>query len=214
MALNKHAVANRCKRFEEDLDRALELFKILVEEGRTEPSAGAVRALRQPDRRDAVQFIFFEIAAKFEAFVQDLFAIEVRKTLSVSAARAPFVMGGSDRGLERVMGWGSPKQVRSRARNLFGAKGFFARFDTAIGKVQYDRLELAHTVRNRVAHETSDKYRKALATLNVPKKSRQGAGVGRVLLEYPHTAAKSDRWFHRFVAAYRIVATRARTRLK
>jgi hypothetical protein len=217
VALSKNAVANRCNQFEADLKRALDLYKVLVEQGHTAPPGKAARALRQPDRRDAAQFIFFEIAAKFEAFIQDLFMIEVRKNLSVSPARAVFIMGHPDRGLSGVMGWGAVPQVRDRARNLFGAHGFFAHLETVLGKVPYQRLQLAHTLRNRVAHDTSDaraKYRKALATLQVPKKSRQGAGVGRVLLEYPHRAKANDRWFHRFLEAYRLVATRARTRLK
>ena len=216
-ALSKNAVPSRCKQFEADLKRALDLFEVLVQRGRTMSPGGAGRALRQPDRRDAAQFIFFEIAAKFEAFIQDLFMIEVRQKLSVSPSRAVFIMGHSDRGLSGVMGWGSANQVRDRARNLFGKLGFFAHIDTVLGSVPYQRLQLAHTLRNRVAHDTPDaraKYRKALGTLNVPKKSRQGAGVGRVLLEYPHTAKPTDRWFHRFLAAYRLVATRARKRLK
>jgi hypothetical protein len=216
VALSKNAVPNRCKQFEADLKRALHLFEVLVHQGQTMPSGKAARALRQPDKRDAAQFIFFEIAAKFEALIQDLFLIEVRKKLSVSPSRAVFIMGHVDRGLTGVMGWGSVNQVRDRARNLFGKVGFFAHIDTWPGSTAYQRLQLAHTLRNRVAHDTPDaraKYRKALGSLNVPKKSRQGAGVGRVLLEYPLTATSTDRWFHRFLEAYRLVATRARKRL-
>ena len=90
-----------------------------------------------------VQFIFFEVAAKFESFLQDLFVIEVRKKFKLGPGRSSFVAGSIDRGLSGVMGWGSPKQVKERGENLFGAKGFSSRLDTVLGKPTFDLLILA-----------------------------------------------------------------------
>jgi len=217
MAARRNPLLRRIEQFEGDLKRAEDLFKKLVLDGHTLSDAGNPVRLRQPDRRDAAQFIFFEVAAKFEAFVQDLFMAEVRQTFCVLPARAEFIMGTPDRGLGGVMGWGSPSQVKSRARNLFGATGFFARIDAEVGETTYQHLTVAHKLRNRVAHDSGKartEYRKALGTLRVPPKSRPGTSVGRVLIEYPHTAPQDDRWFHRLLAAYRRVATRARARLR
>jgi len=216
MALSQTAVSDRVRMFRKDLDRALDLYATLVVNGRTVDSGENARSLPQPDRRDAAQFIFFEVAAKFETFMQDLFTIAVRKRYSVSPARAAYIMGHPDRGVAGVMGWGSVKQVSARAKNVFGASAFLSRLERSLGKDVYQRLELAHTLRNRVAHDSqggASKYREALARLQVPKQSRQGASVGRVLIEYPVSASPQDRWFHRMLEAYRTVATKARTRI-
>jgi hypothetical protein len=212
----KRAVRRRVAQFEADLDRAVALFGTLVLNGMSNAAGGVPTPLRQPDRRDAAQFIFFEIAAKFEALMQDLFVIAIRKKYSVSPSRAEFIMGSPDRGLGGILGWGSVETIQKRARNLFGKVGFLPQLKGVIDEPAFSRLGLAHTLRNRVAHDTPDareKYRKALATLGVPKRSRQGAGVGRVLIEYPAGAQAGDRWFHRFLRAYRRVATKARDRL-
>lgn len=216
MALGESAVEDRVSAFDQDLDRALQLYDRIAESGFTQGEGGTPSPLRHTDRRDAAQFIFFEAAAKFEAFTHNLFLIEVRKRIVDSPKRAQFIMGHADRGLAGVMGWGSPKTVRDRARNLFGKSGFFACFDSVVGLPTYQNLQLAHTLRNRVAHDTGDartKYRKALNQLRIPKKARRGAGVGRILLDYPSTASRTDRWFHRFLAAYRRVGARANARL-
>lgn len=213
---SKKAVRQAVDRFEADLDRALALYDTLVKNGLTNSAPDTPKPLRQPDRRDAAQFIFFEIAAKYEAFMQDLFVIAIRKKYAVSPSRAEFIMGHPDRGLGGVLGWGSAETLQKRARNLFGKAGFLGQLKSTIGEPGFSRLGLAHTLRNRVAHDTGDarqKYRKALAQLGVPAKSRQGAGVGRVLTDYPVGAPAGDRWFHRFLKAYRRVATKARKKM-
>lgn len=44
----------------------------------------AATKLTNPDTRDAAQFIFFEIAAKFEDFAKFMFQVEVRSSLPVA----------------------------------------------------------------------------------------------------------------------------------
>lgn len=216
MGLTQNTVDQRVSRFRSDLDRARNLYDTFVERGYvvSDPSDELASPLRQPDRRDAAQFIFFEAAAKFETFMVDMFCFEVRLRLCVPPKRARFIMGSSDRGLKGVYGWGSPKTVRKRARNLFGAVGFFARLDEHLGNDVYSQLVTAHVLRNRVAHDGgTTKYKRALGTLRVPKRSRRGAGVGRVLVDYPSTAAADDRWFHRFLDSYERFCDEAQSKL-
>jgi len=205
MALSADAVKRRTAVFRKVLNRAHTLYARLVMNGYTDKGGATPQALRQPDRRDIAQFIFFETAAEFEALVRDLFLIEVRKRLVDSRQRALYVMGHSDYGVQGVHGWGDIKQVRNRATNLFGRSGFFARSYEILGSALYVRLTLAHRLRNRIAHpgpSTASAYRKALAGLGVPKRSRKGAGVGRVLVDYPLKSSTSDRCFHRLLDAY------------
>lgn len=216
MAARQNPLLRRIDSFEADLERAEDLFEKLVINGYTLSEVDDAVRLRQPDRRDAAQFIFFEIAAKFEAFVQDLFMAEVRQEFCVLPARAEFIMGTPDRGLDGVMGWGSLSQVKIRARNLLGATGFLARIDSEIGATPYQHLAVAHKLRNRIAHDSGkarSQYRKALGALRVPRRSRKGASVGRALIEYPHSVLRTIAWFRRFLAAYRRVASRARAYL-
>lgn len=172
---------------------------------------GAVRnganysPLMNPDRRDIATFIFFEVAARYEAFCCDAFRIEVRRKFSVEPGRADNLMGSADRGLAGVMGWAAPHVVQARAQNLIGKRGFFGRFATIVAQPTYDVLTHAHKVRNRVAHSGSkavSEYNRILGQLGVPAASRKGLSVGRLLMDYPLGSAVGDRWFNRFVAAY------------
>lgn len=188
-----------------EIARAQALYDVFVTNGRTQSTSGQSKSLRQTDRRDAAQFIFFEVAAKFESFACDAFQLEVRARLDVQPQRAEYLMGNIDRGLQGVMGWAIPTKLRERARNLFGRKGYFARLEDLLGSNVYQRLGYAHKVRNRIAHSgggAASDYRALLGNLNVPAASRQGLSPGRLLIEYPSTAASSDRWFHRFLQAY------------
>lgn len=215
MALTNAAIDRRVDQFQKDVNRAHDLYARLVDRGYSvEDDSEYATPLRQPDRRDAGQFIFFEVAAKYEAVARDLFRIEVRLRLTDSQQRAEFIMGSVDRGLQGVMGWGSPKQLSDRARNLFGKTGFFARLESHVGTTTYQRLSLAHKVRNHIAHSGTAAYQKALAALRVPKKSRRGCGPGRVLVDYPSTVSKDDRWFHRFIAAYESLTCEAKESLR
>src|SRR5262245_7009611 len=113
-----------------EASRARDLYDRMVTNGMTQSAGGQPTRLLQVDRRDAAQFIFFEVAAKFESFLVDAFEIEVRARLEIQPQRAEYVMGNIDRGLQGVMGWAVPERIRDRARNLYGVNGFFARFNT------------------------------------------------------------------------------------
>lgn len=215
MALTDSAIDKRINQFTTDIDRAESLYNTIVLDGYTAPDdAEWATRLRQPDRRDVAQFIFFEVAAKFESLMRDLFQIEVRIRLVDSPQRAEFIMGSVDRGLQGVMGWGSPKQVSDRAANLFGQNGFFARLQHNLGDTTYQRLVIAHKIRNHIAHSGTSAYKSVLGQLSVPQRSRKGCGPGRVLIDYPASAAIDDRWFHRFLGAYTDCSAKAQRTLR
>lgn len=216
MGLSRTAAADRIKVFEKDLDRARTLYDRLVENGYSGAGLNKLARLRQPDRRDIAQFIFFEVAARFEDLIRDLFLIEVRKRLCDSPKRAAYIMGHSDYGLGSVHGWGDIRRVQKRAENLFGKAGFFARIEEHVGDQSYRYLPLAHILRNRIAHPgrtTAGKFRGALGSLRIPRESRRGASVGRVLVDYPMSAGRNDRWFHRFLDAYEEFSIEASAKL-
>ena len=195
--------------FRKDLTRAEALYERIALSGARKNSDDSYSPLMQPDRRDAAQFIFFEVAAKFEAFCSEAFMIEVRHEFSVQPQRAMFIMGSIDRGLIGVMGWGAPKQLQDRACRLYGMRGFFARLKTKIGDDAYQRLVNAHKIRNRIAHSggnASKDFNAILGQLQVPATSRKGLSVGRLLMDYPSNASQEDRWFYRLLAAYRTFA--------
>jgi len=194
--------------FHNDLARARSLYETIALNGARRNGDG-YSPLRQPDRRDAAQFIFFEIAAQFEHFCLEAFQIEVRYHFKVQPQRARHLMGSADRGLAGVMGWGAPKQLQSRARNLYGKNGFFARLETHLGEQTYLKLVNAHKIRNRVAHNGGNAvkdFNAILAQLQVPQPSRKGLSVGRLLMDYPTAAPQTDRWFFRLIAAYKALA--------
>ncbi|MDQ2987045.1 MAG: hypothetical protein M3R13_10070, partial [Armatimonadota bacterium] len=131
--------------------------------------------------------------------------IEVRKVYAVQPGRGKYILGSADRGLVGFMGWASPKMLSERGENLFGRVGFFARLEHWIGSTTYQRLGYAHKIRNRIAHggqNASKEYSSILAAMMVPKKARQGVSVGRLLQDYPTSAAQNDRWFYRLMMAY------------
>ena len=184
--------------------RAHDLHERICIKGATQNGDGFSRLLNV-DRRDAASFIFFEVAAQYEYFCCEAFKIEVRTKFDVGPAKAENIMGSSDNGLDRVMGWAAPDVVQNRARNLFGKQGFFARFEILVTKRTYDTLSHAHKVRNRVAHsgpKAASKYNTILAQLKVPTASRKGLSVGRLLLDYPEQSPVDERWFSRFLLAY------------
>lgn len=198
----KNSLINR---FQGQLARGRQMHETIVRNGMRRNAGADPTNLMNHDKRDAAQFIFFEVAAQFEDFVCEAFKMEVRQRLSVSPKRAEFIMGSADRGLEGVMGWGAPKTVRDRAMHLFGQNGFFARIIDHLGQADYDRLIHAHVVRNRIAHsgkKARTAFAGALGQLHVPAAQRQGLSVGRLLTEYPSAVPANDRWFHRFLVSY------------
>lgn len=214
MALSNAAITRRIQQFTDDVNRGLHLYSTLVANGYTaETNSDTATPLRQPDRRDIAQFIFFEVAAKYESLARDLFQVEVRIRLVDSLSRSEYIMGTIDRGLQGVMGWASPKHLSERGEHLFGMNGFFAKLKQHIGDTTYQRLSLAHKVRNRIAHSGTDAYKQALGAMSIPQASRQGCGPGRVLIDYPASADADDRWFHRFCEAYKLFAETADSHL-
>lgn len=209
MALTQQTIDRLVSRFQNDLERAETLYGRVALAGATYSDDGSYSALRQPDRRDAAQFIFFEAAAQFETFCHNGFKIEVRYEFEVQPKKADFIMGNIDRGLVGVMGWGAPRVLRSRARALFGQRGFFARLDARLGNTTYIQLTQAHKVRNRIAHtegKASKDFKAILDDLEVPAESRSGLSVGRLLMDYPATVPTEDRWFYRFIGSYRAMS--------
>ncbi len=67
MALTQAAIDRLVNGFENDLERAESLYARIALAGATKKGDGSYSALRQPDRRDAAQFIFFEAAARAQA---------------------------------------------------------------------------------------------------------------------------------------------------
>lgn len=209
MALTRSVVDTLVQGFRKDLRRAEILYDRIVLHGARRNGEDTYSPLLQPDRRDAAQFIFFEVAAQFESFCCEAFMIEVRHVFKVQPQRARYVMGSVDRALGGIMGWGAPKQLQSRARNLYGQKGFFARMEARLGNVAYVQLVNAHKIRNRVAHSggnASRDFNAILGQLQVPVGSRSGLSVGRLLMDYPSAAPQNDRWFYRLLAAYKALA--------
>ncbi|MBS0633710.1 MAG: hypothetical protein JSS11_17510 [Verrucomicrobia bacterium] len=210
--ITKAAVLAQSEEFVENINRARALYKKIVQAGFTGTSAATATRLGNPDTRDAAQFIFFEIAAKFENFAKSMFQAEVRSKLQVTANRSEFVMGDLDNGLNNKLGWGSPVRLKERGHNLFGPKSFFGAIVAKLGNVTYNALVSAHTVRNRIAHDggaAQQKFVKLLEGAGIPPNIRQGMSVGRYLCDYPTGSALTDRNFHRFLAAYEDFANKA-----
>jgi len=214
-----NAVASSCNAFRRELDRAAELHDRIAGQAGTVDGNGVFHRLLQPDRRDVAQFVFFEAAASFEAFVQHMFSVEVRSRFGVTYEQSFYLMGTSDKGVENVMGWGAPGIVVERAANVMGARGgFHAHLKTALGSAKYDCLVHAHAVRNRIAHGQGAKsfkhYMTALTWGGVPTGSRNGCGPGRFLHDYPApTAGAGKTILHEFLVAYGAYADGAQNTL-
>jgi hypothetical protein len=158
------------------------------------------------------QFIFFEIAAKFEDHAKFMFQVEVRSRLRITAARSEYVMGDLDSGLNNKLGWGSPQRLKERGQNLFGSSSFFGDLVQKLGQQSYKNLVSAHTTRNRVAHDggtAQTRFVKLLEGEGIPVNERQGMSVGRFLNDYPVGAAPTDRNFFRYLTAYEEFANKA-----
>lgn len=208
LAVTRNVVDRLVLGFRTDLTRAETLYDRIALAGGARNGNGVFSPLLQPDKRDVAQFIFFEVAAQFESFCNDAFMIEVRHEFDLQPKRAAYIMGSSDKGLSGVMGWGAPKMLQSRARNLFGKRGFFARLESRLGNVTYQRLIHAHKIRNRIAHSggnASKDFNAILGNLGVPVGSRKGLSVGRLLMDYPVGANANDRWFFRLTGTYRLL---------
>ncbi|WP_313569414.1 hypothetical protein [Comamonas terrigena] len=210
--VTKSVVNTEVARFIANVNRARDLYRKLVLHGYSGPSAAAVKRLTNPDTRDISQFIFFEIAAKFEEHAKFMFQVEVRSRLLVTATRSTFVMGDLDNGLNNKLGWGSPQRLKERGYNLFGENSFFGDLVDNLGGATYKTLVSAHTVRNRIAHDggtAQKKFVKLLESDGIQSAARQGLSVGRYLSDYPASATTSNRNFFLYLAAYEDFSNKA-----
>ena len=160
--------------------------------------------LRQVDKRELVEAIFFEAAARFEEFAFDTFLYSVRKKFKVSAAKADFIMGHPDSGTSRISGWASVDTLKKRGLNCLGTTSFFARLNTRLNARTRRALKLAHLLRNRIAHKgpASGELLKLMQEFGVPKNQMGGITPGRFLLEYPQAVQIQHRMFYILIFAY------------
>ncbi|HEY0975415.1 MAG TPA: hypothetical protein VGE57_13055 [Solimonas sp.] len=210
--ITKAAVNTEVAAFVANINRARDLYGKIVWHGYSGTSAATVTRLSNPDTRDVAQFIFFEIAAKFEDFAKFMFQVEVRARLQITATRSAFVMGDLDNGLNNKLGWGSPQRLKERGYNLFGDASFFGDLVDKLGQQTYKSLVSAHTVRNRIAHDggtAQAKFVKLLEGDGIPVNERQGMSVGRFLRDYPTGTQRNDRNFIRYLGAYEDFANKS-----
>src|ERR1700712_3451762 len=102
--ITQNFVNTQANNFIKDIHRALSLYNKICINGYV--SAGgdsAPKKINQPDSRDISQFIFFEIAAKFEHFITVMFHSEVRARLKVTRVQADYIMGDADNGMAGKM---------------------------------------------------------------------------------------------------------------
>lgn len=209
--VTKAYVVSRTARFKSTVDRARGLYEKIVLHGYTGPLVTNCAKLRNPDSRDAAQFIFFEVAAKFEDFAKAMFQVEVRSQFKVTVKQSPYLMGDPDQGLNNKLGWGSPQKLKERGHNLLGSGSFFAQLHGNMGATAYNRLVAAHIVRNRIAHSggrAQTRFIKHLSSEGITSAERQGMSVGRYLRDYPKAVNKRNRWFFRYLQAYEDFANR------
>jgi len=193
------------KQFRKDLNRAEDLFNLLVAKGGKLNTNNQFTGFLQPDRRDIAQSIFFEVAAKFEAFAFFSFQYAVARHFRIPGTRTVYVMGNIDRGTDGVFGWASPERLKDRGPRLFGKQGFFGRFNTHVNSKTRNLLKQAHILRNRVAHDGKKSRREfetVMNALNVPRPSRRGMSVGRLLMDYPIASPPANRLFFQILKGY------------
>jgi hypothetical protein len=191
------------REFRANLARARNLRTRLATDGFWRDATGKMRPLSNPDKRDATVFIFFETAAAFESFSQEVFVLAIRRRFRVGHKVALKLGGRIDDGI--VFGWGAPPEIVKRAKSVFGKQHFLSRLSQTLPTSHYEWLAGAHRMRNRIAHsseQAKDKLKKIHNTLGIPVAQRQGAGPGRILSDYPATSLPDDKWFHRFLLAY------------
>jgi hypothetical protein len=164
------------------------------------------RKLRQPERRDLAEGIFFEVAAKFEAFIKFAFQYCASRRFNVDGPRALYIIGTLDRGIKGTFGWANPEMLASRGLNLFGVEGFFGRFNVRVGSGIRKKLKWAQMLRNRIAHDSaaSEEFSKLENALGVPANARGWMSEGRLLMDYPTTSPKSNRLFFQLMKSYRL----------
>jgi len=193
--------------FLEATKRARTLHDRVVVNGYAVKSRGATPTqLSKPDRWDIAEYVFFEVAAKFEQFVKRTLILEVEKTMRVGRSRAEHMVGSSDTGIHPGMGgWAHVKKMKARAKGLLGATSVYAKIDIHLQNPQAQYLQIAVTIRNRIAHgKGNDKFTEMLkkSPMELTADGCRGMTPGMLLAEYPKTAGAADKWFFRILDAY------------
>jgi len=203
------------------VERAKELYERVVKNGYAIKDPGDPKAkpkpLSNPDRRDLAEYIFFEVAAKFEQFAKRTLVLEVQKTMGVNRTRAEHMVGSSEGGLTPHMGgWAHVSKMKSRAAGLLGKNSTYAKVETLLNNPTAQHLQMAVVVRNRIAHgKGNDAFTKMLgkAPVGLTPAQRKGLSPGRFLVEYPKAAAANDKWFPVVLRAYQRWAEIVRQRI-
>ena len=214
--ITKALVNKNVDAFNKNVDRARQVYKKIVLHGYSGTSAATAEKLNSPDTQDAAEFIFFEIAAKFEDFVKVMFQAEVQLSLAITLAQSPFLMGDSDNGLDSTLERGSPQKLREHGIDLLGIDSFFGSLDTKLGADAYNQLIAAHILRDRIAHgggQAQAKFVKLLGEAGIAAEQRKGMSVGRFLRDYPFGTTTAHRNFFVYLDAYTLFAASAKAGL-
>jgi hypothetical protein len=201
--------------------RAKDLYERIVKNGYALKDPGGSTAdpkpLSNPDRRDLAEYIFFEVAAKFEQFAKRTLVLEVQKTMGVNRTRAEHMVGSSEDGLGNHMGgWAHVSKMKSRATGLLGKNSTYAKVETLLKNPAAQHLQMAVVIRNRIGHgKGNDAFTKMLgkAPVSLTPAQRKGLSPGRFLVEYPKAAAANDKWFPVLLRTYETWAELVRKRI-
>ncbi len=201
--------------------RARQLFERVVRNGYAVKDAGEAKPkpkpLSNPDRRDLAEYIFFEVAAKFELFAKRTLVLEVQKKLHVNRTRAEHMVGSSDEGIRPNMGgWAHVTKMKRRSAGLLGKNSTYAQVDSLLGNPKATYLEMALVIRNRIGHgKGNDTFTKMLGKdpVRLTPAQRKGLGPGRFLAEYPKAAPDDQEWFFALLDAYEEWAQIVRRRI-
>lgn len=201
--------------------RAKDLYERIVKNGYALKDPGGATAapkpLSNPDRRDLAEYIFFEVAAKFEQFAKRTLVLEVQKTVGVNRTRAEHMVGSSEDGLGNHMGgWAHVSKMKSRATGLLGKNSTYAKVETLLKNPAAQHLQMAVVIRNRIGHgKGNDAFTKMLgkAPVSLTAAQRKGLSPGRFLVEYPKAAAANDKWFPVLLRTYEAWAEIVRKRI-
>jgi hypothetical protein len=215
--ITKKAVESKTNTFLKSINRARTLHIRISQNGYSKKEGKrSYTELSHPDKWEVAQFLFFELASKFEEYAKFMFQCEVRSKFKVSATRSEFVMGDPDNGLDKKFGWGSIKQLKDRGKNIFHGASFFGALPSSIGDKTYKRLTEAHTIRNRIAHDggnAKEHFIKLLETIGMSAGERQGMSVGKFLFNHPSDVEPEKRYFFQYLEAYEDFANKAKTAL-
>ncbi|MFO0448589.1 MAG: hypothetical protein ACK52I_07995 [Pseudomonadota bacterium] len=207
----KNQVTRLTRALCEALDRADYLVRAIADNGYTDGTNATnapgtnLKKLPVADQRDVAQFVFFEVAALFEELARSLLYLEVRSLHSLTLNAAQRRVRTADRQAGRRDGWASPVMMEQRGTDLTLTK-LHANLRNNLGAANFKALEMAHRLRNRIAHGKGNQhYADVMNWAGVPPaKKRQGCSPGALLLHYPRGGVRA---FDQFIASYRYYAT-------